>query len=224
MSDQRNISTLENLIDNPKFREAGVTISDAKPEFMLVSVDTIAHATLPVRVPPNTAVPVLNVNFDPPTVQVTGPSKKVSGLSQVYADLSSIPDLRTPGKKSATVSLTTDPDVTSEPREVKVTLTVAEQDETLPLPNVAVWVTAPQDFGYSITTNPQFVQIKVVGPPEEIDELRKSAAQVHAALAVSNDSVRNPTPQQVKIEGLPPDVRLVDAPPTVGFTATPLAH
>ena len=71
---------------------------------------------------------------------------------------------------------------------------------------------------------PDDVQVKVVGPPEQIDELRRSEAQVHAVLAVGVDSARNPTPQPVKIDGLPPDVRLVDAPPTVGFTATPQSH
>jgi hypothetical protein len=221
-SDQRNISTLENLLDNPRFRDAGVTISDAKPEFMLVSVDTISKIQLPVRVP--ATMQVTNASFDPPTVTVTGPSKVVSRLTQVNADLSSIADLQTPGKKSATVSLTTEQGVTCEPREVKVTLMVAEQDETWSLPNVPVWVDAPQDIGYSITTSPQFVQIKVVGPPEEMDALKKSTGQVHAALTVGFDNVRNPTPQPVKIEGLPPDVRLVDAPPTVGFTASPQSH
>jgi hypothetical protein len=220
-SDQRNISTLENLIDNPRFREAGVTISDAKPEFMVVSVDTVAKATLPVRVPAN--VPVSNVSFDPPTVTVTGPTKVVSH-TQVVADLSSIADLQTPGKKLATVSLAVDPSVNCEPKQVKVTLTVSEQDEKWNLSTVPVWPASPSDIGYTITPSPLFVQIQVIGPPAEIDELKKGSLPVHALLEVGIDNARNPGPLPVRVVGLPPDVRLVDAPPMVSFTATAQSH
>jgi hypothetical protein len=225
MPDQLNIPTLEYLIDNPRFREAGVTISNAKPVNLVVSVDTVAKVTLPVRPPAN--LQIRKATFDPPTVRVTGPTKVVSH-TEVVADLSSIPDLDQPGAKTATVQVVTEPSepsVTCDPKQVKVSLTIAEEDKQTTLQNIPIWIAAPPDMGYSISLTASFAPpFKVAGPQEEIDELQKGTVSPRAVLEVGIENARNPGPLPLKVEGLPPDVHVVGSPPEVGFTATPQSH
>ena len=223
MSDQTTISTLENLANNEAFRQAGVTISNCLPPIMSVSVDTLGQASLPVRMPPLPAnVSALNVSFDPPNVTVTGPSKVVGRMTEVVADLSSIQDMTHSGPKKGNVALISDANVKFSPSQVKVSFLIPEQDVPWTLKNVPIWIAAPPDDGYSISlTNEGFAPpVDVKGPKEEIDQLMNGTVSVRAVLEVGPENAGNPTPLPLKIEGLPPDVKLVNAPPEVSFTAT----
>jgi YbbR-like protein len=221
MTDQTTISTLESLVDNPRFRDAGVTISNCSPPIMSVSVDTLAKASVPVRMPALPAnVSALNVSFNPPTVMVSGPSKVVARTTEVVADLSSITDLSQPGPKKGNVTLVNDANVKLSPSQVTVSFLIPEQDVLYTLKNIPIWTASPQDDGFLISNENFAPPIDVKGPKEEIDALQNGSVSVKAILEVGPENAGNPTPLPLKIEGLPPDVKLVNPPPEVSFTAT----
>src|SRR5208282_2414862 len=62
------IPTLDNLRENPQFRDAGVTVLKCDPASLPVYVDTLEKRSLPVKLPPN--VSGLQAVFAPTTVAV----------------------------------------------------------------------------------------------------------------------------------------------------------
>jgi YbbR domain-containing protein len=223
------ILTLENLKENPRFKEAGVTIEKCTPPTLTVFVDTVETRQLPVQAPAN--IPGLkNATFNPPTVSVTGPSRVLEQMAHVTADIGSLPSLNQPGPHAAEkVSLVADAisSLTYSPAQVDATLTVEEKDVVYTCKNVPVWFdiqpTTADQFAIQVVNNGGFVpKVEVIGPPEQIARLRRGdVAAPRAVLEIGPDNVRNTNPVPLRIEGLPDGVRLNGPNPEISFTATP---
>jgi hypothetical protein len=221
------ISTLDALRENPRFREAGITVQKCSPSMLPVYVDTLERRSLPVRLPPN--VPVQDATFNPPTVTVTGPSRFFKSFTEVTADVSNLSVLNQPGSHTVeNVALQPDPSgtLTFQPTQVKAILTVAEKDKPYTCLNVPIWVSSDpatiNGYSFSLNNNGFVPRLDVIGPPEEIDQLKDHTPR--AVLEIGADAVGNTNPVPLTIEGLPPHVRLAGPPPEVTFTAAPRAH
>ncbi|HEX4054431.1 MAG TPA: hypothetical protein VHX86_09210 [Tepidisphaeraceae bacterium] len=223
------ILTLENLKENSRFKEAGITIEKCTPPTLTIFVDSRETKKVLVASPPNIAG-LKSATFNPATVNVTGASHLVKHLSQVTADISTLPILNQPGPHPPEkVPLVRDPsgNLTYSPAEVEATLTVAEKDVTYTCTNVPVWIeiqpTIAETYSVSFVNNGGFVpKLEVIGPPEQIDRLRSPRIDVHprAVLEIGPDNVNDTNPVPLTIENLPDGVRVKGANPEISFTAT----
>lgn len=229
---REQIPLLDALRENPRFRQAGITIVKCNPAILTVNVDDLVqNRPIPVRPPPNLSN-LQSVTFEPPTVGVTGPASVVDHLTQVTADLSSTNALSQPGTRTIqNVPLIVDQTdrLTYDRTAVNATVTLAETDVRGTI-SVPVWVAlAPNILGqFSISQNgrgftPRF---DVIGPPEEIAKLERGEVtpQPHALLEISSENVNDTNPVPVEIENLPDGVHLAGPPPEVSFTATRLGQ
>jgi hypothetical protein len=147
----------------------------------------------------------------------------------VTADISALPSLNQPGPHPAEkVSLVVDSSsaLSYSPAQVDATLTVEEKDVTYTCKNIPVWFdiqpTTADQFAISVVNNSGFVpKVEVIGPPEQIALLRQGEKSPRAVLEIGPENVHNTNPVQLKIEDLPPDVRVNGPPPEISFTATP---
>ncbi|MGA2442668.1 MAG: hypothetical protein ABSH08_17075 [Tepidisphaeraceae bacterium] len=225
---QKSFPLLDNLRESPQFKEAGIEVVKCDPVLLTVTVDALVrNRPIPVRPPPN--VPGLqSVTFDPPTVNVTGPKGFIDGLTQVTADISSLKELNVPGPHvvdGVPLKVDSSEPVTYDRLQVRATLTVAEKD-VVGHYRAPIWLALQPDVQkrYSITANGDFTPtFDVIGPAEEIDKLEHGQITPlpHALLEISDENVNNVNPVELKIEGLPPGVRLAGPPPEVSFTAAP---
>jgi len=227
---EQYISTLDSLRENPRFREAGITIQTCSPAMLPIYVDTLEKRSLPVRPPPNlTGAGLADVTFTPSTVTVTGPSRFFKTFTEVTADLSNLSQLNEPGVHPAVdVALLPDPSgtLTYQPIQVKAILTVAEKDQPYTCASVPIWVSGAPDTvngnSFVLSNNGFLPKLDVSGPPEEIAQLKEHPP--HAVLQIGIGDLGNTNPMPLKIEGLPPHVHLVGPPPEVSFTATARPH
>jgi len=221
------ILTLEYLKENPRFKEAGITIEKCTPPTLTVYVDSLETRKLPVEAPANIAG-LRSAAFNPPMVSVTGPSRVLEQMAHVTADISALPSLNQPGPHPAEkVSLVTDSSssLSYSPQQVDATLTVEEKDISYTCKNVPVWFdiqpTTADQFAISVVNNSGFVpKVEVIGPPEEIARLQQGEGP-RAVLEIGPDNVHNTNPVPLRIEGLPDGVRVNGPNPTISFTATP---
>jgi hypothetical protein len=227
--EEEPILTLENLRESPRFKEAGITIDKCTPPTLTVYVDSLETRKFPVEAPPNIAG-LKSATFNPPMVSVTGPSRFLAQMTHVTADISALPSLNEPGPHPAQkVSLITDSSssVGYSPSQVEATLTVEEKDVTYTCKNVPVWFdiqpTTADQFAIQVANNSAFVpKVDVIGPPEQIARLQRGEGNPpRAVLEIGPDNVHNTSPVPLKIEDLPPDVRVNGPPPEISFTATP---
>jgi hypothetical protein len=223
------ILTMEYLMQNSRFKEAGITIDKCTPPTLTVYVDSLETRKLPVEAPANIAV-LKSATFNPPTVSVTGPSRVLEQMAHVTADISSLPSLDQPGPHPAQkVSLVGDSgsSVTFSPTQVDATLSVQEKDVVYTCKNVPVWFdiqpTTADQFAISVVNNSGFVpKVEVIGPPEQIARMRQGDVPApRAVLEIGPDKVHNTNPVQLKIEDLPDGVRVNGPNPEISFTATP---
>ena len=217
------IPSLDNLRENPQFRDAGVTVLKCDPPSLPVYIDTLEKRSLPVKLPPD--VSGSQAVFDPPTVTVTGPSRFVKSFNEVTADVSALTELNTPGvHPPVNVSLQPDPSgyLTYEPSQVKAVLTVAQTDVTRTF-TVPIWLTMPPEINrkYDITLNGNgfVLKLDLIGPPEQLARIGKDV-NPHFLLNIDNANVSSTGPVPLEIEGLPDGVRLAGSPPETTFTAT----
>ncbi|MGD0541457.1 MAG: hypothetical protein ABSB33_08060 [Tepidisphaeraceae bacterium] len=222
------ILTLENLRENPRFKEAGITIEKCTPPTLTVYVDTLETRKLPVEAPANIAG-LKSATFNPPMISVTGPSRVLEQMAHVTADLGALPSLNQPGPHPAQkVSLVVDSSsaLTYSPSQVGATLTVEEKDVTFTCKNIPVWFdiqpTTADQYAISVVNNSGFVpKVEVIGPPEQIARLQQGEISPRAVLEIGPGNVRNTNPMPLRIEDLPDGVRLVGPNPEISFTATP---
>jgi hypothetical protein len=225
MSDRDEfIPTLDNLRDNSQFRDAGVTVLKCDPASLPVFVDTLEKRSVPVKAPSNLSG--VEATFDPSTVTVSGPSRFFKSLTEVTADIGSLPELNIPGiHPGLNVALQSDSSgtLTFEPSQVKAVLTVAQTDVTRPF-TLPIWLAMQPEINkkYDITLNGNgfILKLDLIGPPEQLDRIGKDF-NPHFLLNIDDSNVSSTAPVQLKIEGLPDGVRLAGAPPETTFTATP---
>ncbi|MGD0461882.1 MAG: hypothetical protein ABSB74_05280 [Tepidisphaeraceae bacterium] len=222
------ILALENLKENPRFKEAGITIEQCTPPTLTVDVDTLETRKLPVEAPANIAG-LKNVTFNPPMVSVTGRSRILEQMAHVTADISALPSLNQPGPHPAErVGLVIDSSsaLSCSPSQVEATLTVEEKDVPFTCKNVPVWFdiqpTTADQYAISVVNNSGFVpKVEVIGPPEQIARLQRGETSPRAVLEIGPGNVRNTNPMPLKIEDLPEGVRVNGPSPEISFTATP---
>jgi hypothetical protein len=218
------IPALDNLRENPQFRDAGVSILKCDPPGLPVYVDTLEKRSLPVKLPPN--VSGLQAVFTPSTVAVSGPSRSLKSFDEVTADISSLPELNTPGvHPPVNVSLQPDPSgtLTFEPAQVTAVLTVAQTDVTRTF-TVPIWLAMQPEiskkYDVALNGNGFVLKLDLTGPPEQLARIGKDV-NPHFLLDIDDSNVSSAGPVPLMIEGLPDGVRLSGPPPETTFTATP---
>jgi YbbR domain-containing protein len=236
LSNQDNyIPTLESIKDNGRFQEAGITVDKCNPPFLTVTVDSLVTVKLAVKAPAN--LPTLqSAEFNPPVVSVTGPRHVLEEWGQVTADIGALPILNQPGPHPPqTVSLITDGRLSYSPSDVEATLVVKEQDERYEAHNVQIWISGSPEWlkDWSIVPSTETLpNLELIGPPEEIDNIKKGTYSPRAMLYVGPDNVHSAGPVPLAIHFVevlpagpqeiePPGVRVDGANPQITFIASP---
>jgi len=100
------------------------------------------------------------------------------------------------------------------PSEVDAALHVRENDDTLTFDSLPVWPTKPPDLDekYKVVYNVPLRNVTLVGPKDQIDQVRTSGKSPGAVFRVTDQDVGARRTRKVEFlyEGLPPDVRVKD--------------
>ena len=229
---EHEIETLPNIENDRRFKDLGITVQKASPAFLRVFVDKLVTREVPVEAPPG-LLSVETAIFTPPTIRITGPSQALDRITSekghlsVVADITNLPMLNSPGQHAPVSVSLIPPDaegVTIDPQTVQATLTVKESDVTYTATNLPILLMADNVVvnDYKIGFDPPiYPAVKLVGPPDKIDEIAQHQVHPIAALQINSDDVKNPRMKDLIILGLPPDVRLAPGEnPQVSFTVT----
>ena len=219
------IPSLDNLRENPQFRDAGVTVLKCDPPSLPVYVDSLEKRSLPVKLPPD--VSGLEAVFEPADRHRQRAKPLFEIFQRGYRRHFHVAELNTPGvHPPVNVSLQSDPSgtLTYEPSQVKVVLTVAQTDVTRTF-TVPIWLAMQPEinrkFDVTLNGNGFVLKLDLVGPPEQLARIGKDV-NPHFLLNIDETNVNSgSSPVQLKIEGLPDGVRLSGPPPETTFTATP---
>jgi hypothetical protein len=221
-----SIPTLQSLEQNKRFSEAGISLAGVIPPSLLVNVDELKTATLPVQKPDVSTLE--SATFTPRAVEVSGPKSVVDHMTAITADLSSVSIPNTPGARTVNNIPLVQPDpehpLNYSPSTVNATLVVKAADVTREIADVRVYVSVPpillqsHDISPSQNTIPK---ITVVGPPDQINKLVPTGDIAPTAIFIVNgDNINTPGQVPVTITGLPDGVRLVGPTPQISFTVT----
>lgn len=237
----RNVDLLERLRNNPEFLNAGITISDVRPQSMAVEVERLQDVTLPIRVDTG------DIELaSPPTLDVT---EAVVRVRAKFADtlagesLLASPDptrLRTLnvnephtfGPVPLTMPATYAHRVEAiEPANVRVTLTIRSQTDRLTLERVTVMTILPASqvgrFNIQLDDRNRFLRnIEISGPTDIINRIRNKEVTVDAVLRFSIEDLETNADREsitwpVYIEP-PPNVTVINPPPSLTFKITKL--
>jgi hypothetical protein len=229
---EHEIETLPKIENDPRFKNLGITVQKASPPFLLVYVDRMETREVPIEVPASLSS-IQTAIFTPPTVRITGPTQALDKIAKEHghlsaiADIASLPILNSPGQHAPVSVSLIPPDsdgVTITPQTVQATLTVKESDVTYTLTNLPILLMADNYVvnTYKVAWDPPiYPAVKVVGPPDMIDELNEHTVHPIAALQINSDDVKNPRSKDLMILDLPPGVRLAPGEnPQVTFSVT----
>lgn len=224
------LNTAALLSGQPLFANAGVTVASASPPRLRVYVDEVVEVEAQVKAPPE----IKNLDsppvFDPPVVKVRGPA---SVLTQafgappeedkyiVYADLSALPAIRTPGAHEDVSDIPlrrpaeAEGNVTFTPSRVSADLRVKRTDEELMIPSMPIWPWMPPTLQdrYKVVFeggSPVVTNVPLIGPPEQIALLKdpKYTPRPVAMLKVTADDLpsNEVRTRELTFENLPKDV------------------
>lgn len=243
------VQVASEVFNLPIFRQNGITVEDAQPPDLLVSVAQMEEATLPV-VLSDDARRRLNLDgaaqFEPPKVRVRAPYAVLHPLNRpapaaLYANLPDDADalLKPVGLHEkvllqlAMPGAARDDHVTLSPATVSARFTVRAAEKTHRLPRTPVWVLAAPELthDFDVVDYPLAIPIDVVGPPDVIDQLARDTDPQ----AVPSDPQRVPlavltlgredVPNRAKaytVQRLPPGVTVVPpADPTISYHLEP---
>ncbi len=205
--------------------DAGVTVVEVDPPQVVIQVDALAEADLPVRVrtPEGVAFEASgSARTVPNSVRVVGPQEVIDRLASSEAFVSLEPSAfvgMVPGRVSTLsglrVELPEDPDrwaTRIEPAQVGVTMTLRSRTAEFTLSAMPVLLMiAPGEVGrWSVQLEPgsqDLVGIEVVGPSDQIGRLRSGEALPSAFISLGFDDLeRGITAKAAQIQGLPPGV------------------
>jgi hypothetical protein len=229
---QQSIPTLQKIENNSRFRDEGITVEKASPDYIQVFIDKLETKEVPIEAPSG-LLSLQSATFTPATVNITGPATVLEkgGLS-VVADIAGLPILNSPGQHApVAVPLVLMPadsrdQVNLSANTVQATLSVKDADVPYTATNVPVNIVATPDFlnRYKVVfDDPLMAQlypsIALVGPPEQIEQLSTKQVSPIAALEIDNDDVKAPKTKKLMILNLPPGVRLAPGQdPEISFT------
>ncbi len=219
-------------------RQAGVTVTSATPSTVKVRIDArINNRPIPLLLPDDLDLAVASFSITPPSAKVSGPAQAIAKLfptekSGLAVDLSSFRErISLPGQhrlEGVPIKPTGIPGVLVTParvtevrievsaREVEYTLSTVPLVITQPLPTINQWTIELRE---KTVTN-----VRVRGPANEIRRLQSQDGKPPeitpaAVLRLTNeDRDRSDVSRAVSIVDLPPNVTLMDAPPTVEFS------
>jgi hypothetical protein len=224
-----SIPIAENLKDNSRFKEAGITLTQCTPAFLTVNVDDLEKKTLPIQKPEISTLQ--SATFIPNTVEVNGPRSIVDSMTFVTADLTSVSIPNTPGSHTVSnvplVQPSPEHPLSFSPSTVDATLVVQAADIPYDIRDIpVVMAVAPILLeSHKITPSQSNIpKITVIGPPDQIDKLKQSDVKPTAVFEVTQDNISNPGPVSVTIAHLPDGVRLDGPAPQITFTATDIAR
>jgi hypothetical protein len=228
----QEIQTLPRVDANTRFKDLGITVEKASPEYLRVNVDTLVdRANVPIAAPAN--LPTLqSAIFTPSAVTVHGPSQRLQELEnqpgglRIVADISNLPILQAPGQHDpiSVPLVPVDPtgQVTCSTTAVLATLTVRDADVAY-VASVPILMTITPTLadGYKVIYD-QPINVKLVGPPEAIDQIKNGDVKPVGTFEISDPSdVLNPHPKNVVMLDLPPGVRVAPGEsPQVSYSAT----
>ena len=229
---EHEIQTLPKIESNSRFKSAGLTVEKASPESLRILVDRLQERDVSVEAPPG-LLSLQSASFTPSTVKIKGPQHVLDKLAEannghlaVIADLANLPILNSPGQHPpvAVSLLPVDAadDVTCSPSTVAATLTVKESDVAGTATNLPIYLLASGSLldKYKITYEPLFYpSVKVIGPPDKIDQINSHQARPIAVLELEDEDAKNPRPKSLRILDLPPGVHLAKGEdPKASFT------
>ena len=178
---QRTVNVVDRIQDDPRLREAGVSVISSQPAELTINVETMQHRLFDVKSPPTvTNLDMSKTWFEPKQVTVNGPESSFKNLKSltVYADLTGSPLLNQPGPHDPSdVPLIIDQaeqlHLTISPSTIKAHLEVLSTDITWSKDSVPIVIQAPPKLleAYSITIDPSSIaNVKATGPKEKKDE------------------------------------------------------
>lgn len=227
------------LNKQPRVVQAGVNIFNCTPNDLLVYVDALEERDN-VKVSATredlkklAAPPV----FTPDRIKITGPHSVLKEAEDrarsrgqelvAFADLGQFQEMNQEGKHSlSSVPVKLDiPDVRLSPITVSAQIEVRQSDVEYTLDVVAVFASYPatdKADKYKAVYPATITNVKVVGPPQEIDRLKQQGQTegYKAIFLISGDDLSMPTGNheaKVKIL-LPPGIKTKDADPTITYT------
>jgi hypothetical protein len=228
----QEIQTLPRVDANTRFKDLGITVEKASPEYLRVNVDTLVdQANVPIVAPAN--LPTLqSAIFTPATVTVHGPTQRLQELEnqpgglRVIADIANLPALQAPGQHDpiSVPLIPIDPtgQVTCNTSAVLATLTVRDADVSyVAAVPILMTITPTLADGYKVIYD-QPINVKLVGPPEAIDQIRNGTVKPVGTFEITDPTdVINPHPKRVVMLDLPPGVQVAPGEnPQVTYTAT----
>ncbi|MGA3068029.1 MAG: hypothetical protein ABSF29_14385 [Tepidisphaeraceae bacterium] len=235
LGEHDDIQTLPRIENDPRFKNLGITVVKASPEYLKVFVDRLETIEIPVEAPPG-LLTVQNAIFTPPTVKITGPSQALDHMKQenghlsAVADIANLPILNAPGQHPPIAVSLIPPDssdgVTLSTQTVQATLTVKESDVIGTVTNLSISLLGPETVldKYNFSFDPPiYPAVKLIGPPDKIAQLvNEQGRKPIAALEIlSDDDAKDSGPKKLSILDLPDGVRVAPGEDTeVSVTVT----
>ena len=223
------------------FRDNGITVQRVQPSRLRVTVDRQIEVDARVVAPSDVTNLLPATSFIPATVKVRGPEAllKKGGQPVVYALIAGMDALKTPGEKRvAGIPIELPAELRDErvavvPNEVEATLHVRQSDDQYTYDSITVQAIVPRglETRYTLEYSASLANVTVVGPKEQIDQLRRTGDKPLAVFRVTDkDAIKDPSDKRTRAveylsRGLPPDVRVSpkDEGRTVDFQLLPRA-
>lgn len=225
------LETARYIANNPLFTRQGISVKDISPRTLRVDIDDFETRSLEVRAPQDLPS-AQDVRFIPATVKVRAPShlfKDADAAKQLYvvADLSKLDVLNQPGHHDVSGVPVTPAfkgeQITVEPQTITASLDVKKPKAELDLDGIVIYPNEPIPVrnSYVLVVNPLTVpHIKVEGPQEQIDRLKRGDFNAVAVLDLTRaDADKGSGERRLRFE-LPPGVEVISDPAlyTVKFT------
>ncbi len=236
---ESSLETARYIASIPRFKRAGVSVTEISPPTLRVDIDDFELQSLDVKSPPN--IPnVQEVRFIPSKVTVTAPSRvfKDADVSKLFviADFSKLGVLGQPGPHvvpGVPISIMFKGEqIKIEPQTVTASFEVKKPEVEMDLESIVIFagdVPFPIFNKYVIDCKPQTVpRIRVAGPEDQINLLKNNEFKPKAILDITAEDIdpaAGPVHKKRLTFKLPKDVRVVSDPDryTVDLTLTPIA-
>jgi hypothetical protein len=190
------VSQINNL---PVFKNNGITVKSAQPPYLSVDIDYYKKVTVPVRAPKELGDLLSDqTRFVPDAVEVRLPNQlleqaEAAGPLFVYAALPKREELKT---KTGPVAIDSVPvywpgkpeNVTFTPATVTAKLDIKRRDVQYTIPSVPIYKETDADFDkrFTVEYTPVITNVGIVGPPEQIELIKKGDYKVKARLDIAS--------------------------------------
>ena len=210
-SGSRDLPTVSQLNNHPLFKNNGITVKNCQPPFLKVRVDVLKDEELPVVV--SSEVRKLLKDdpvFSPPTVKVRAPSQHFEDAAygqKWYVEAQIRPEQLK--NKTGSVTLENVPvtwfykeHVLFATTTVKANLSLKQADVEYVIPSVTVLKVSPTgtDEQYRVEFADIIANVKVVGPPDQIEKIKRDPGKNVSALLRIDSALNVPVDVDIKQE------------------------